>query len=342
MKPVRMLTVLSLIFSFVLIFSLTAFILPAEKSQDPAPANTPQGTAVPDASGKSKHKDIPSTEPWGSVFQTVHDQTNELTADQKQAYGGDDFKNGKYERPFDPSMNYLPAIDLKTVKLNHEDPVWIYVQFIVAKSLSVNPDIDSRFMMELDTNLDSRGDILIIFEKPVSTEWSTDGVIVKTAPDGNVGGIQPVHPDGIRSTGRGYYQEIFNNGKGDDNDLAWSRLSKKNPDRVELAFKNKLTGGFNGKFIWLPWTNIGMLDWSIFEFNDFFTFEEAGNPIKDKWNNYPIKAIWGVDNTCREPSGFVPEGTLPGLCLNYDPMYNLPDQACTPCPVFSTCPPCQK
>ena len=61
-----------------------------------------------------------------------------------------------------------------------------------------------------------------------------------------------------------------------------------------------------------------MLDWSVFEFNDHFTFEQAGYPMKEDAKNYPIKAIWGVDNTCRIPSGFTPTGTMPGLCPNYD------------------------
>ncbi|MEI8133244.1 MAG: hypothetical protein WCG34_12495, partial [Leptolinea sp.] len=89
---------------------------------------------------------------------------------------------------------------------------------------------------------------------------------------------------------------------------------------VEIAFKNTLTGGEKGKFIWLPWSDVGMLDWSMFEFNDHFTLEQAGSPMKDDTINYPLKALWGIDNTCRMPSGFsTPTGSMPGICDNYDP-----------------------
>jgi hypothetical protein len=118
---------------------------------------------------------------------------------------------------------------------------------------------------------------------------------------------------------RGYYEEIFNNGKGKDPDLAWSRLSKIDPAVAQIAFKNTLVGGDKGKFIWLPWADAGMLDWTLFDYNDHFTYKLAGYPMKDDMENYPIKNLWGVDNTCRLPSGFTILGTMPGLCPNYDP-----------------------
>ncbi len=162
-------------------------------------------------------------------MQTVHDQTDENTASQKQAFGGDDFKNGKYERPFDQEMNYLPQADLVTIKLSREDPLWIYVNFKVEKPFSESPSTNTSFMLELDTDLDNHGNILIVTGLPTTTEWSTESVLVLTAPDMNIGGVTPVKPDTNLSEGRGYYEEIFNNGKGDDADLAWSRLSKDDP-----------------------------------------------------------------------------------------------------------------
>lgn len=142
--------------------------------------------------------------------------------------------------------------------------------------------------------------------------------------------------------GRGYYQEIFNSGTGNDADLAWSRMSKTMPNVVELAFKNSLTGGEKGKFIWLPWSDADMLDWSLFDYNDHFTLEQAGYPKKDDLKNYPIKAIWGVDNTCRIPSGFTPTGSMPGLCPNYDPasVSHGSGKQCPPCNPAAACPPC--
>lgn len=280
------------------------------------PTNTPEPTITPVP--VITHKDEPGS-PLGKVNQTVHDQVDENTAPQKQAYGGDDFKNGKYERPFDQSMNYMPLVDLVTVQLNREDPLWVYISIKVNQPISSSTTDKVDYLVEIDTDLDNRGNLLIITGMPKSTDWSTGSVVIMTDPDINVGGITVVKPDATLSAGRGYYEELFNDGKGNDPDLAWSRLSKVDPSLVEIAFKNTLTGGPKGKFIWLPWADAGMLDWSMFEFNDHFTFELAGYPVKDDAKNYPLKALWGVDNTCRIASGFTPTGTMPGLCPNYDP-----------------------
>jgi hypothetical protein len=305
-----------------------AQVSPAAVSEQPSPTPSNSPTKEPEI----VHKDQPGS-PVGNKnqFQTVYDQVDENTAPKKQAFGGEDFRNGKYERPFDQSMNYLPLTDLVTIQLNREDSKWIYVLFKVDKPFSVSPDADTHFLVEIDTNLDNRGDYLIVSGTPKDTKWSTQSVMVFTNPDINIGGEIPVKPDSSLSEGRGYYEEIFNDGKGKDADLAWSRFSKVDQSVVEIAFKNTLTGGEKGKFIWLPWADSGMLDWSLFEFNDHFTLEQAGYPLKEDAKNYPVKALWGVDNTCRLPSGFTPTGTMPGLCPNFDPVQSRPDQPCVPC-----------
>jgi hypothetical protein len=258
--------------------------------------------------------------PLGNINQTVHDQIDKTTAPQKQAFGGDDFRNGKYERPFDQDMNYMPFVDLVTVMLNRADPLWIYVTFKVNSALTNDTEGKTHFLVELDKDLDSRGDYLIVTGIPKTKEWSTESVMVLSNPDVNVGGTLVIMPDPSLSEGRGYYQEIFNNGKGDDPDLAMSRLSKNDTDTIILAFKNTLVGGEKGRFIWLPWTDYGVQDWSQFDFNDHYTFSQAGYPVKDDMQNYPLKALWGVDNTCRVASGFEPKGTIPGMCPEYTPL----------------------
>jgi hypothetical protein len=298
---------------------------PPENTKEPIPSDTPEPTQTPipveptiTPKPDIVHVMWPGS-PLGNVNQTVHDQVDDITAAQKQAFGGDDFKNGKYERPFDKDMNYMPFADLETVLLNRADPLWIYVSLKVKGALSDDLAKDIHFLIEIDKDLDSRGDILIVTGLPKSKDWSTESVKVISNPDINVGGTVAVKPDPQLSEGRGYYEILFDNGKGDDPDLAMSRLSKNDPNTVLIAFKNSLTGGEKGKFIWLPWTDTGMLDWSLLEFNDHFTFEQAGYPMKEDTQNYPLKAVWGVDNTCRMPSGFTPNGTMPGLCPNYDP-----------------------
>lgn len=311
-----------------LIICLTGFAHKTAPDRETTPTNTP----IPG------HLTIPGS-PIGKINQTVHDQVNERTASQKQAFGGDDFKNGKYERPFDPEMNYLPYADLSMVVLDREDPLWIYVQFKVIGPIPDGLEEQLFFMVEMDTDLDNHGDLIVISKFPETTEWSTEPMVVLGAPDRNVGGVIPVKPDEFLSEGRGYYNEIFNNGIGIDPDLAWSRLSGDDGFHVELAFKNSLVGGEKGDFIWLPWTDAGMRDWSLFEHNDHFTYEQAGYPLKEDPQNYPLKALWGVDNTCRIPSGFTPTGYMPGLCPNFDPVQSRSDKVCPPC-TPNGCPPC--
>jgi len=277
--------------------------LPTELPTEPVETETPAPV----------HVDIPGS-PVGKIYQTVWDQTDEKTAPQKQAFGGDDYRNGKYERPFDQAMNYIPLADLVSVKLNREDPLWTYVLFQVQKPFSDDLDTEVSFAVELDTDLNNRGDYLIVTGRPRSTEWSTDTVMVLNNPDMNVGGEIPVMPDISLSEGRGYYNQLFKNGEGEDPDLAWSRLSDTDPAVVQIAFKNTLAGGETGTFIWLPWADAGMNNWSLFEFNDHIYFTDAGYPLKEDAQNYPIKALWGVDNTCRVPSGFTPSGLMPGQC----------------------------
>lgn len=332
MKPSKPRAILNgfvtLLTSFTLV-GLSGFVFQPGSEKE----TTPTATPFPG------HLTIPGS-PISKINQTVYDQINERTASQKQAFGGDDFRNGKYERPFDPDMNYLPYADLVTIILDREDPLWIYVQFQVVGPILDNMETELFFMIEMDTDLDNHGDILVISGYPETTEWSTEPVVVLSDPDRNVGGVIAVKPDEFLSEGRGYFNEIFNNGVGIDPDLAWSRLSHDDRFQVELAFKNSLIGGEKGDFIWLPWTDAGMYDWSLFEHNDHFTYEQAGYPLKEDPQNYPIKALWGVDNTCRIPSGFTPTGYMPGLCPNYDPVPTHSDKGCPPCPPNTICPPC--
>jgi hypothetical protein len=311
-----------LVFLFTAVLSLAGCNMPINRIQPTSipPTQMPTPSAEPAATIPMviTHKDEPGG-PVGKVYQTVHDQVDENTAPKKEAYGGDDFSLGKYERPFDQKMNYMPLVDIVTVQMSREDPLWIYVLIKVDRPFASVPSAQPHYMVELDTNLDNRGDYLIVTGKPKSTEWSTDSVLVFTAPDFNIGGKVAVKPDPELSEGAGYYEEIFNNGRGEDPDLAWSKFSRVDPSVVLIAFKNSMVGGEKGGFVWLPWADEGIPNWSLFDFNDHFTLEQAGFPIKTDMKNYPLKALWGIDNTCRMPSGFKPDKTLIGLCPDYSP-----------------------
>ncbi len=90
--------------------------------------------------------------------QTNHDQTNEKTAKDKAAYGGDIFGLGWYERPFDENMGYLPFMDISKILMNREDSNWVYVQIMTVNPSEEGAASKPLFGVEMDTDLDNRGE----------------------------------------------------------------------------------------------------------------------------------------------------------------------------------------
>ncbi len=75
--------------------------------------------------------------------------------------------------------------------------------------------------------------------------------------DNMPGGSNPVLVDKSPATNAGYDTVVFNSGKGNDPNLAWSRLSPSAPKVVEPAIKSNFLGGPKGKFTWFSWTIAG-------------------------------------------------------------------------------------
>jgi hypothetical protein len=265
-------------------------------------------------SDPNKPGDIVSKQP-----QTIYDQTDEKTAKDKRAFGGDVFGLGWYERPFDQQMGYLPFIDISKALISRDDPNWVYIQIFTVNAISEGESSKPLFGVELDTNLDNRGEYLLTATAPRSTEWTTEGVKVMASSDNRIGGVKPILPDSKLFEGKGYDKEIFNAGKGDDTALAWARISPIDPKVFQIAFKSSFIGGAKGNFIWLPWTMVGLQDMTKFDFNDHFSKSDAGSPLISEKTLYPLKGLWGVDNTPRIPSGFVPTGIMPGLVPDFQP-----------------------
>jgi hypothetical protein len=255
----------------------------------------------------------------GKASQTVHDQTNEKTAKDKSAFGGDVFGLGWYERPFDQQMGYLPFMDISKVLMFREDSNWVYMQIFTVNPIEEGKASNPLFGLEMDTNLDSRGEFMLTATAPRSTDWTMDGVKVFGSSDKKIGGVKPVLPDSKLADNKGYDTEVFNAGKGDDATLAWARISPTDPKVFEFAFKRSFIGGAKGNFIWSAWSLVGMQDMAKFEINDHFSRDDAGSPMRADGKLYPVKSVWGIDNTARIPSGFVPTGIMPGLAKDFYP-----------------------
>ena len=258
------------------------------------------------------HLVVANFNPPGSP-QVIHDQESDRKADQKEAYAGDEFLRGRYERPFDQDMNYIPVIDIKQANLfRDEDDEFIYAIIHLKEDPALFPDAQFGFGIELDLNIDGRGNILVWTSRPLTTEWSVEGVSVWKDLNKNVGSLTPMFSDSPTGDD-GYEIKIFDAGVGSDPDLAWSRISTEDPRLIELSFKKDLLGDTD-IFLWGAWSILGEDQFDLFDHNDHFTFEEAGSPMKSETAYYPLKEMYALDNTCRAASGFTPNGGEPGLC----------------------------
>jgi hypothetical protein len=178
---------------------------------------------------------------------------------------------------------------------------------------------------EIDTDIDSRGELLILATNITSTGWTTDGVQVWQDMNGDVGGDKPHSPDG--KPGNGYDGLLFDSGVAADPDLAWVRLSPVDPSAIEFAFKADLLPA-NKVFAWWAWTSIGALDAGKMEIVDL---------MQDT-------STWQIDNTCAWIFNGKPTNLLANICPFVLPTA-IPTNAPTPEP-GAVCqepsPPCSK
>jgi hypothetical protein len=306
-----------LLFICILIMCLITIILgcnyPGFRSPTPQPVlppatPSPAPTAV--VPTEQSHILIPFN-PSGRA-QTIHDQVNKAYASQRRAYGGDEYRTGRFERPFDKTMTYLGYLDIVKSTMARIDDIFIYVTIQVADPVAMARQNPAYYGLELDLNLDGRSRYLIRGTKPANEKWSSDGVDVWESSSSN----SPVASiaAGIPVTGAyGFDVSLLRAGKGQDIDLAWIRMSPGLPDTVEIAFKNSLIGGEKGKFIWRPFTDGAPFEPRLYDLQNSFTLEQAGSPIIGEMY-YPLNEVYAVDNTCRVASGYEATGREPGIC----------------------------
>jgi hypothetical protein len=105
---------------------------------------------------------------------------------------------------------------------------------------------------------------------------------------------------------------------------------------VQFAFKKSLIGNF---FMLGVVADAGLKDISKFDYNDHFNETDAGSPEQSK-NSYPLKALYGVDNTCWEAYGMVTTGYEPKLCQVIKQPTATPDpnEVQDPCYPLPACP----
>lgn len=234
---------------------------------------------------------------------------------------GDSYLTNLYERPFTTEqMEYRGYLDIVYTSLI-VDSTWIYAIIYLEEELPETAN--ANYGIEFDLDMDGRGDWLVLAALPLNSEWTTDGVGVYHDKDGDVGAATPLRPDAPVPSQNGYEEKVFLSGQGADPDAAWTRRDPQEPNRVQIALKVSLFDTAQG-FLWGIWANEGNENPNWFDYNDHFTLEEAGSPA-DGNDEYPLKALYLLDSTCRSWFGFDPVGNEPGMCGMLSTETNVPD-----------------
>jgi hypothetical protein len=274
---------------------------------------TPSATFTETATATVAHLATPPG--TSGTTRYITDPSSKDYAPQKRVpSGSDNYAGNRYERPFTAeTMDYLPEVDLTRVELRI-DPPWVYVtfQFAAPRAEGIGK---TAYGAEFDTNRDGRGEYLVWGVSPAGANWTTDGVEVWQDSNSDVGGPRPQLADAPWAGGNGYDRKIFSGGQGADPDLAWIRQLDGGA-KAQLAFKYSAIGSAP-QFLWSGLADAGVRRPDWFDYNDHFTQSEAGSPLPVQSDFYPLKSLFGIDNTCRDAYGFPPTGTEQNLCMYY-------------------------
>jgi hypothetical protein len=280
---------------------------PPPETIPPATEAAPPATDTPTVPTPTvAHVTIPVNPGGTNSFMT--DRSSATLAGERRSIG-DNLDIGLLERPFTANvMDYQGYLDLNRGELSIGAP-WIYVSFFLEGA----PPAGSTavYAVEVDIDIDGRGDYLILGAAPATADWTTNGVRILRDTNNDVGAAHPMAAD-PPSGGNGYDELVFDQGQGPDPDAAWIRLAPGSSTKVQVAFKYAAIGSPN-TWIWGVWTDEGVNKPEWFDYNDHFTAAEAGSPTSGS-SLYPIKALASVDNSCRWVVGFTPDGDEPGVC----------------------------
>ena len=263
----------------------------------------------------------------GSPDQVKDDIDTSATAASKHALG-DSFQLGNLERPFtEGNMDYHPETDLIEISLSEGSDYYYFTIEVYGPGKDTGFP-SAAYGIEFDTDIDGRGDFLVWVQAVDSEDWTIENVQVLEDSNEDVGGSQPVKPDG--KTGDGYDRVLFSWLSPDDPDGAFQRVV--GSDKIELAVKTGYID--NPRFVWKAWADAGIVDPAMFDYNDVYSESQAGSPIKNS-EYYPLGKLNLVDSICWVNFGFDLTGNLLGGCTVSVPPTSEPP----PPPPPLTCPP---
>jgi hypothetical protein len=322
-------------FSLILVFVVLACNIPGvavNQTAEPVPAtvteeNTPEVPAsatpadlatatvtpsptpeLPTPTPVLSHSLIPSTivRPGKLI---INDVISVDTAAEKRAPYGDSYDINRFERPFTQDMTYVADLDIVSFNLAYDEKFF----YISIELVGTNPnnDMGINYGVELDMDADGFGDMILIAHPSYSVDWSTDNLQIFKDTNRDTGGLSAEKSD-APLPGDGYDQLIYDGGRGagDDPDLAWVRVNAGNKATVQFAFKRTWAGK---RFMYGVIADGGLKSIADMDYVDRFTVAEAGSPVKNS-QYYPLKALYGVDNVCREAFGFPGTQQEPQRC----------------------------
>ncbi len=279
---------------------------PAETEKEESPPPPPKPEEEP-LKPSIWPEDPPESE------RTLEDSDSSLRSYENRVLSGDNFLDNLYERPFTSiEMVYQPDLDIYTVDFAYDD---LFFYFTITLN-GFNEDeggLKGLYGIEFDLTLNGRGDLIVITENP-QEEWMIINMVVLVDEDGDVGGIVPIIADqGFE--GNGYDRRVELN----EDKVAFSRISPENPLAIQIAVSRALLDNPD-EFLWGAWADNGLKEFALFDYNDTMGQSEAGSPFRDN-EDYPIDALYSVDNTCRLPYGFGQGSkSVPGICINVPPV----------------------
>lgn len=293
---------------------------------EPSQTHTPSVTPEPPIEHLTQPGEPERIRTW------ISDISSEPFAPEKRTIG-DSLNVNLLERPFTAEeMVYQDYLDIIKTELG-PGAEWLY--FYVILEGEPPEGVEATYAIEIDVDRDGRGDWLISALVPSTDQWTTDGVKVWRDSNDDVGGQIPMSAEAPLSGIDGYDELVFDEGRGDDPDAAWVRRGPSFPNQVHLAFKHALIDS-SSTFLWGGWSDEGVKEVGSYDYNDQFTLAQAGSPLINN-DNYPLKELFSMDNTCRWTYGFEPTTSYPGLCPIPTPT---PTSTYTPQPPpATTCPP---
>ena len=210
--------------------------------------------------------------------------------------GCDSWQMNRYERPFNSQMQdtYYADLDILAADLG-SDGSWFYLR-ITPYDFSAAEQKAGIYALEMDIGMEGRGDYLVLVDLgALEATWGTLGVQVYADGNEDVGNQIPREPDPITNAD-GYELQLFDQGRGEDPDLAWTRLVEGNFPAIEIAFKTTLVAS-DAQFRWWTWADNGVKQPSGFDYHDAIPHSNAGDVYPGQ-EFFPANEVFALDSTC--------------------------------------------